>query len=43
MKYILDYEQYTKTARQAVADGQVLLENNNYVLPIVSGSTVSVF
>ena len=43
MKYILDYEQYTKTARQAVADGQVLLENNNNVLPIVSGSTVSVF
>ncbi|MCQ2082357.1 MAG: glycoside hydrolase family 3 C-terminal domain-containing protein [Lachnospiraceae bacterium] len=43
MKKTLDFEKYTKTARAAVASGQVLLKNDNDVLPIAKGSTVSLF
>lgn len=43
MKYTLDYLEYTKTARQAIAEGQVLLKNDNDVLPINNGAVVSVF
>ena len=42
MKTILDWKEYEKTARQAIAEGCVLLENNG-VLPLKKGSTVSVF
>jgi len=43
MKYILDYEKYSAKARQMIADGQVLLENDGNVLPIKKGTTVSLF
>ena len=43
MKYTLDYNEYTKTARAAIADGQVLLKNDNNALPINNGAMVSVF
>lgn len=42
MKKILDWNQYTDTARQAVAEGCVLLENNG-VLPLKKDSCVSIF
>ena len=42
MKTILDWKEYEKTARQAIAEGCVLLENNG-VLPLKKDSTVSVF
>lgn len=40
---VLDFEKYTAKARQAVAEGQVLLLNQNYVLPLPKGSHVAVF
>lgn len=43
MKYVLDYKKYEQLAEQAVAEGQVLLENRNDVLPIKKGSTVALF
>ncbi|MBS7261889.1 MAG: glycoside hydrolase family 3 protein [Treponema sp.] len=42
MKKILDWNQYTDTARQAVAEGCVLLENNG-VLPLKKDVCVSIF
>ena len=39
----LDWEEYTKTARQAAADGIVLLRNEKSVLPLSEGSRVSLF
>ncbi|MBO4629939.1 MAG: glycoside hydrolase family 3 protein [Treponema sp.] len=42
MKTILDWNVYENTARQAIAEGCVLLENNG-VLPLKKDSTVSVF
>ena len=42
MKKKLDWNQYTDTARQAVAEGCVLLENNG-VLPLKKDSCVSIF
>ena len=42
MKTILDWNVYGETARQAIAEGCVLLENNG-VLPLKKDSTVSVF
>ena len=42
MKTILDWKEYENTARQAIAEGCVLLENNG-VLPLKKDSTVSVF
>ena len=43
MKYTLNYDEYVKTARQAIADGQVLLKNEGNVLPINGGKTIAVF
>ena len=40
---VLDFEKYTAKARQAVAEGQVLLLNQNHVLPLPEGSHVAVF
>ena len=40
---VLDFEKYTAKARQAVAEGQVLLQNVNQVLPLPKGSKVAVF
>ena len=42
MKTILDWNVYEKTAREAIAEGCVLLENNG-VLPLKKDCTVSVF
>ena len=42
MKTILDWNEYENTARQAIAEGCVLLENNG-VLPLQKGQKVSVF
>ena len=42
MKKTLDWKEYEKTARQAIAEGCVLLENNG-VLPLKKDCTVSVF
>lgn len=43
MKLTLDYEKYTSIARQAIADGQVLLENRDRTLPIKKGAKVALF
>lgn len=43
MKYTLDYGKYADLARQAVAEGCVLLKNENQALPIREGECVSVF
>lgn len=40
---VLDFEKYTAKARQAVAEGQVLLLNQNHVLPLPKGSHAAVF
>ena len=42
MKKILDWDVYCQTARNAIAEGCVLLENNG-TLPLKKDSTVSVF
>ena len=39
----LDWERYTKCARQAAADGIVLLRNEKAVLPLPEGETVALF
>ena len=43
MKKILDWKKYEETARQAIAEGCVLLENKNNTLPLTTCATVSVF
>lgn len=43
MYYEFDWKKYSDLARQAVAEGCVLLKNNNNSLPINDGETVSVF
>lgn len=43
MKYVLDWNEYLKTARQAVAEGLVLVENNNSALPFTQGMEIAVF
>ena len=39
----LDWEAYTRCARQAAADGIVLLRNEKEVLPLPEGTRVSLF
>lgn len=43
MKTFLDWKEYEKIARQMVAEGCVLLENRNQVLPLKKDCCVSVF
>ncbi|MDE7248422.1 MAG: glycoside hydrolase family 3 C-terminal domain-containing protein, partial [Lachnospiraceae bacterium] len=42
-KMILDFDKYYDTARRTVAEGQVLLKNDNSVLPLPKGAKVAVF
>lgn len=41
--YTLDWKEYEKVSKRAVAEGCVLLENQNAALPLKQGSRVSVF
>jgi len=41
--YTFDWKEYANKAREVVAEGCVLLQNENDVLPIKSGETISVF
>ena len=43
MKYTFDWKEYAKSARATVAEGCVLLRNENKALPIREGEKVSVF
>lgn len=43
MKYQFDWKQYATLARQAVAEGCVLLRNEEQALPIKKGEKVSIF
>ena len=43
MKYTLDWSEYAAKARQAVAEGCVLIKNENKTLPIEKKSKVAVF
>ena len=43
MNSILDWKEYSRAARNAAAEGCVLLRNEKQALPIRSGETVSVF
>lgn len=43
MGYRLDWENYKKLARQAAAEGCVLLENHGHALPICKGESCAVF
>lgn len=43
MKKILDWKKYTAVARQVVAEGCVLLENKDNVLPLKKSEKVAVF
>lgn len=42
-KKILDWNEYLACARRAVAEGVVMLENKNQVLPLKEGAAVSIF
>lgn len=42
-KWVLDFDDYSKVARQAAAEGQVLLRNENHVLPLKEHTQVAVF
>ena len=41
-KYTFDVERYKSLARQAVAEGCVLLKNENHTLPLKKGDKVSI-
>ncbi len=43
MKFTFDWKEYAKAAREVVAEGCVLLQNENKALPINKGEKVSVF
>ena len=40
---VLDLEKYSECARRIVAEGQVLLRNEDHVLPVPKGSRLAVF
>ena len=40
---IFDWEEYAKIAREAIAEGCVLLKNDGPVLPFAKGQKVAVF
>lgn len=42
-KYVINFQDYADLARQAAAEGIVLLENKKQVLPLQEGEKVSVF
>lgn len=42
-KMILDFDKYLETARRTASEGQVLLKNENKVLPLPQGAKVAVF
>ena len=43
MKHILDWDHYLNTAARAVAEGIVMLKNDNHALPLVAGEKVALF
>lgn len=43
MKYVLDWNEYQKIAREAVTEGLVLVENKNHALPFTQGMEIAVF
>ena len=43
MKYTLDWNEYSQTAREAIAEGCVLIQNKNDVLPLKKGAKVAIF
>lgn len=42
-KYVMDWDKYAKLARQSAAEGAVLIQNHEEVLPIQKGARISVF
>lgn len=42
-KYVIDWDQYAKKAREAAAEGAVLLRNEQQALPLKTGERISVF
>ncbi|MBR4343103.1 MAG: glycoside hydrolase family 3 protein [Lachnospiraceae bacterium] len=43
MKYVLDFDAYKNTAIDTITEGQILLKNDNEVLPVKKDFMVSVF
>lgn len=42
-RYVIDWDNYAKLAREAAAEGAVLLRNENKALPLKEGEKISVF